>query len=211
MCALARNVRASKRSPRVCIGRVKLSKQKRYKIRIVDVVFNEKRHAENFNNGFVGFKVHGTQKVRQRHLPRPVYTHGYGSGSICFKFYPRPAIWYHGRIVNELAILIQSLFVVGSRRAHQLRHYHAFRPIYYEGSGVRHHRKISQEHFLLFDLSPLFIQKLDFNADRRGVGTVAAFAFIEGVFRVAEGEIFEEQFEVAGEIGYRGNIFENFF
>ena len=52
--------------------------------------------------------------------------------------------------------------------------------------------------------------EFDFDADGSGVGAVTLFAFFEGVFGFAEGEIFEEKFEIAAKVRNGRDILENF-
>jgi hypothetical protein len=95
---------------------------------------------------------------------------------------------------------------IGPRRADELRHDHALRPVDDERAELRHHREVAHEDALLADLARVLVHEADLHVERGLVGQILFAALLDGELRLTELELAELDGERAGVVLDRRDV-----
>ena len=105
--------------------------------------------------------------------------------------------------VDDLALgrgLVRSDAEVDAGRTHQLRHHDALGAVDDERAAVGHHREVTHEDRLLFDLTGLRVHETRGDEERARVRHVALTALVFGVLRRVEDVVGQLELELTGEV-----------
>ena len=168
--------------------------------------------AEEIADARVVAQAQSAQEHRHRNFAVFINAHIEHIVRICLKLKPCAAVGVHGGGKQLFARFVVAFAEIHARAAHQLRDNHALGAVVQERAGIRHQREIAHEDLLLFHLARLFVQQACGDAQRRGIGGIALFAFLDGVFGLGIQAVVDEiQHKVAGIILDGGNIAEDLF
>ena len=123
---------------------------------------------------------------------------------------PCAAVRDHGCRVDALSGLIDLGGIIDAGGTDYLGDDYTLRAVYDEGPVVGHEREIAHEYLTLEKLSGGLVEKTHLHSQRSGIVDIPLLALFDRVFRVGvDAEIDELDAQVAGVVGYRGNVAEN--
>src|SRR5436190_6265350 len=145
------------------------------------------------------------QERRDRQLPLAVDARVDDALLVDLELEPRAAARHEVRREDLLRRVLR-LHEVGARRADELRHDDALRPVDDERAELGHHREVAHEDALLPDLARVLVHEADLHVERGLVGQILLAALLDRELRIAELELAELDGERAGVVLDRRDV-----
>ena len=165
---------------------------------------------EELTDLLIGAKTQRTQECGDGQLAVLIDADIEDIGRIRLILQPGAAVGVHGRGEQILTGTVLAGTIENTGRANQLADNHALGTVGDKGTGIRHQREIPHEDLLLLDLAGLLIQKTGCDVQRRRIGGVTLFAFLNGIFGMLVQAVIDEfQRKVAGIILDRANVMQH--
>jgi len=153
----------------------------------------------------------GAQKHGGGEFARAVHAGPKHVVAVGLKFKPSAPVGNDRGIDEGAPVFIHGFLVDDAGGTHKLADNDAFRTVDNEGARLGHEREFAHEDLLLLDLAGGAVGQAHFHLERRGIGHVALFAFLNAVLGFLFQPIIKElQAERIGVVGDGGNIPQHF-